>query len=224
MSNHRLFLGVCLGLLALMGGCASTSKPTDTELEFRKAKPLSILVLPPLNLSVDIRASQSVYAHVTQPLSEAGYYVFPVALVDEMFKENGYASADLVHTIPPAKLHDIFKADAVLYIRVIEYGTQYTVIASQSLTKIEAELVDLRTGIRLWTGKASASSEEGENNSNQGGLAGLLISAVVKQIVGTLSNQDDKVAKVATDRLLTAGDKGGMLYGPRNPRFHSEPK
>ena len=46
--------------------------------------PTSIVVLPPVNTSPDVKATYSMLAQVTHPLAEAGYYVLPVALVDDL--------------------------------------------------------------------------------------------------------------------------------------------
>jgi hypothetical protein len=67
----------------------------------------------------------------------------------------------------------------------------------------------------LWTGAASASS--GESNNKQGGLVGLLVTAVVKQIMHSVSDTSHPVAGIAAGRLLSAGRPSGMLYGPRSP-------
>lgn len=84
-------------LLALLGGCAPT-KSVDYS-AFKQAKPRSILVLPPLNESLDVKATYSMLSQVTFPLAEAGYYVVPVALADETFRQNGLTSAGDVHQV-----------------------------------------------------------------------------------------------------------------------------
>ena len=66
-----------LPILALLTGCAKQAvKPFDYT-AFKTARPASILVLPPLNSSPDIKASDSVMSHTSVPLAESGYYVFP---------------------------------------------------------------------------------------------------------------------------------------------------
>lgn len=150
---------VVLALAALLTGCATQAKYDYSA--FRQSKPASILVLPPLNLSPDVRAPYSMMATVTLPLAEAGYYVFPVALVDQTFRENGMTNPGEAHDAPPAKLAEVFGADAVLYITVDEYGAKYMLFDSQVIVSASARLVDLRNGQLLWEGKASASNAEG---------------------------------------------------------------
>ena len=65
---------------ATLVGCASTPpKPYDYT-AYRAANPQSILVLPPLNSSPDVKASNSVWAQAVFPLAESGYYVMPLSL------------------------------------------------------------------------------------------------------------------------------------------------
>lgn len=202
---------------ASLSGCATT-QPYDYT-AYRQSRPRSILVLPPVNATNAVEASYSLYSQVTLPLAESGYYVLPVTLVDETFRQNGLFSPDEMAQVPAAKLYQIFKADAALYIRITKYGTVYKIINSESVVTAEGKLVDLRSGALLWEGSASASSAENRNNNAGGGLAGLLVSAVVNQILEQTTDSSHNVAGIASSRLLAAHAPAGMLYGPRSPRY-----
>src|SRR5450830_500760 len=152
--------------LALLGGCAAPKTIDYTA--YKQARPKSILVLPPINESPEVQASYSMVSQVTYPLAEAGYYVLPIALVDETFRQNG-----------------------------------------------------LRTGTTLWTGSARASSEEGNNNSG-GSLVGMLITAAVKQVINSSTDAAHPIAGITSARLLSAGQRTGLLYGPRNPKYGTD--
>jgi hypothetical protein len=217
MKSTSYFKLFCAALLVLLfSGCA-TKAPYDYT-AFKESHPTSILVLPPVNNTPEVAASYSVLSYATRPLAEAGYYVMPVTLVAEAFKENGMSQPSDMHATSPEKLSKIFGADAALYITISKYGTTYQVIDSQSLVAAQANLVDLKTGKTLWTGSAQASSAE-SNNQNQGGLAVLLITAIIKQVVASTTDQSHQIAGVATARLLSAGQKNGLLYGPRSPHY-----
>lgn len=210
---------VASGALALLmlQGCATPPKPYDYT-AYKAAKPASVLVLPPINATPEVQATPSVMAQMTQPLAESGYYVLPVSLVDETLKNNGMQTADEAQQIPPAKLHEIFGADAGLYVKVTRYGSVYKVVNSETAVTLEAKLVDLRDGQLLWEGSASASSAEQQNNS-QGGLIGLLVKAVVEQIIASSTDRSHPMAGIASQRLLVAGRVNGLLYGPRSPNY-----
>lgn len=220
MAKRFLKLTAAAGLVALMAGCAAPTRNIDYS-AFKASKPRSIVVLPPLNESPEVGATYGMLSQVTVPLAEAGYYVLPVTLVDETFRQNGLTTAGDIHGVPVAKLKDIFGADTALYITIKQYGTKYMVLDSATVVSADAKLVDLKNGQTLWTGSASASSNEG-NNSSGGGLVGMLVMAVVKQIVNSATDQGYKVAGTTSFRLLSAGQQGGILYGPRSPKYGTD--
>lgn len=214
------WIGCLLAMaMALLSGCA-TQTPYDYS-AFRESRPASILVLPPVNSSPDVDATYSMMSQATLPLAESGYYVFPVTLVAETFRQNGLDSPADISQLPVAKLREIFGADAALYVHVKQYGTSYAVIVSETRVTAEARLVDLRSGKTIWAGSATASSNEGNNNAG-GGLIGVLVQAVVSQIVDTLSNRGHAIAGITSQRLLAAGRPNGILYGPRSPNHLKE--
>ena len=198
-------------------GCATPQKSYDYA-AFKRANPKSILVLPPLNNSPDVKASYTFLSVATYPLAESGYYVFPVALVEQSFKENGLTNPSDIHQVSLKKLDEIFGADAVLYIAIDKFGSRYNVINSESRVTASAKLLDVKTGDVLWQGNATAADTENDGNS-QGGLVGLLVKAVIKQIASNVGTDPSlRVSTVTSARLLSA-QKNGMLYGPRSPNY-----
>ena len=69
---------------------------------------------------------------MSRPLVEAGYYVFPVAVVDAFMKENGLPTAGEMHGVSLAKLREVLGADAVLYAVIENWGQKYRVISSDT--------------------------------------------------------------------------------------------
>jgi hypothetical protein len=203
-------------ILVFTSGCVSLPPAHDYS-AFKSADPHSILVLPPINKSTEVVAPYSVMSQMVASIAESGFYVFPVALVDQTFKNNGLTVANDIHEVPIQKLHDIFSADAALYLTIEEYGTNYVVISSDTIVSVSASLVDLRTGTVLWQDVASASSAE--TRSNSGGLVGLLVAAVVNQIVETVTDRGFGIAAITNARLLSADGHNGLLYGPRSAKY-----
>ncbi len=220
MKNFLKLAAAALAVLVLSGCATKPPVPYDYT-EYKLSNPKSILVLPPVNKTPEVRAPYSMLAQVTLPLAESGYYVLPVSLVDETLKENGVTQAQDAHELPSAKLREIFGADAALYITMTQYGTVYRVLDSNTTVTAQARLVDLKTDKVLWTGSATASTAE-QQNQNQGGLAGMLITAIVKQIVGTVTDQSHPMAGLTSRRLLSAGRFQGLLFGPRSPHYNKE--
>lgn len=200
----------------LLAGCAQ--RPSYDYTAFKESKPTSILVLPPLNHSPDVKAGASLQSQITLPLAESGYYVLPVAVTNETFRQNGVTEAADIHALPIKKLHEIYGADTALYLDIQNYGTSYLVVSSETVVTASARLVDLRTGKLLWEGKASASSAEQQSNSG-GGLIGMLVVAVVNQIANTITDKGHEIAEITSFRLLSADMPNGILYGPHSPKY-----
>ena len=201
----------------LLAGCAQ--RPSYDYTAFKESKPTSILVLPPLNHSPDDKAGASLQSQITLPLAESGYYVLPVAVTNETFRQNGVTEAADIHALPIKKLHEIYGADTALYLDSQNYGTSYLVVSRETVVTASARLVDLRTGKLLWEGKASASSAEQQSNSG-GGLIGMLVVAVVNQIANTITDKGHEIAGITSFRLLSADMPNGILYGPHSPKYH----
>jgi len=206
-------------IFVLLAACASQPVNVDYT-AFKQSKPRSILVLPPTNSSPDVGAGPSLLSVVSFPLAEAGYYVIPVTLMSETFKQNGITQADEAQNVSPAKLREIFGADAGLYINITKYGTSYRLLTSVVEVEAGAKLVDLRTGVELWQGNALVVWDKNSNNNS--GLAGLLVSAIVNQIASNVADDSHKVAIQASAKLLSAGRPGSILFGPYNPRYGTD--
>lgn len=213
------FVGL-LAMVMLLAACAAPRTPFDYT-AFRQSRPTTLLVLPPVNDSTEVLASAGVLAQATAPLAEAGYYVLPVTLVDETFRQNGLTTAQDAQEVPMQKLREIFGADAAVYLRIKQYGTKYNVIMSETRVTVEGRIVDLRTGAVLWNGEATASSAESDNSS-QGNLGLLLIKAVINQIVGSVSDAGFRYAAITNQRLLGAPIPNGILAGPRSPKYQKD--
>jgi len=141
--------------------------------------------------------------------------------MEETFKQNGLTTAGDIQQTPPEKLRDIFGADAVVYSKITQFGTQYRVIDSATVVTATAKLVDLKTGKVLWQGAAIASRNEG-NNSGGGGLIGMLVVAAIKQVANSLTDKSHDIAGVTSYRLLHAGPPTGLLYGPHSPKYGTD--
>lgn len=195
--------------LLLLGAC-QTPTPYDYSL-FLAHPPRSVLVLPPLDNTLEVDASYAYLSTVTQPLAERGYYVFPVAVVDRMLRDNGLGGPGEMHTAPLERLRDVFGADAVLYITLHDWGTAYRVLDSSTEVTAEAHLVDTATGTEIWSGKHTAVLSS--NSSGDGSLLGMLVGAVVNQVMTSVSDPSTDVARDCNQTLFCNGHSG-LLVGP----------
>jgi hypothetical protein len=197
-------------------GCATTQSYDYTNL--RQHPPRSILVLPPLNESTAVEATWGYLSTVTRPLAERGYYVFPVAVVDQFLKENGLPGAGEMHQVPLNKVAEIMGADAVLFITVEQYGSKYQVLNTATIVRARAKLVDTRTGLLLWDGRTAV-----QQNSNSGSsdLISAVISAALTQVLNTTTDAAHNLSRPANGILFNTEGQG-LLYGPYHPKYNSD--
>lgn len=214
MTTHRIL--TCATVLAATLACGCTSHPPRDRTAFLAAKPVTLLVLPPVNKSVDVTATAAVWAQATRPLAEAGYYVLPITVVDEMFKQNGVDSAHSAAEVPIAKLREVFGADAAVYLEIRDYGTKYMLIESTTKVSLATRIVDLRSGALLWDGTAMARSS---SSSGGGGIAGMLAGAIITQVINDSTDAAYGKAGEADQELLGLDGDRGIPPGPRSPKY-----
>jgi hypothetical protein len=194
---------LCLFLIS-----CKTTKPYDYTL-YRELMPRTLLVIPPTNNSNDVKATYGYYSTLSKPLAELGYYVYPLGVVDSFFKENGISMAAEMKAVPLDKLSEIFGADAVIYIDLIDYGSKYMGIVQATVVNANITLVDCASGKVLWKGSIYASDS---SDGSDAGLVGMLVTAAVKQIVEQSVDYAHLLSERANNQLL--GGYNMLLEGP----------
>jgi hypothetical protein len=214
----------------LLAGCATTPPPKPDYTYFRQFQPRSILVLPPLGGG---SGTYSYLSTVTRPLAEMGYYVFPVALVDQFLKDNGMTTPYDMHLMPLPKIAELTGADAVLFLNLNQYGSHYVLDNFCTSVSVKGKLVDTRSGLTLWEGSGAAredSSTESQYDPEQGVLANVL-SAIFSDIFSAAYNnalygRSDNAHDLCDEanRELFFNPGYGLLYGPYHPMCGTEPR
>lgn len=206
---NKNILKITLVAIIVLSGCASVEPYNYSAL--KQAAPRSILVLPPMNSSVEVNAPYSYLSTISQPLAEKGYYVFPVSVIDIFLKENGLPTPAEMNGIALDKIDEIIGADAVLYVDIKDWGQKFQVLSSITVVQGHIKLVSVKTGELLWDSVISA--QYNPNNNSGGGLVGALVGAVVSQIAGEISDNSPLVARLANAAALNSA-KRGLLNGP----------
>lgn len=201
----------------LLTACAINSPAPDMT-ALKKSDPKSILILPPVNKTVEVEAEDSIYSASFIPVADAGYYPIPVVLTKEIFKTNGLTEPEDIKNVPLAKLREVFGADAVLYLTVTDFGSQYQIVQSHTQVSVVGTLVDAKTGEQLWVGVGIA-----EKTSGGSGI-GALIGAVVAQAINSATNLSHELAVQAAAQMVNPLrlDKKGLLFGPRSPHYRKD--
>jgi len=207
------------GLMATVLLSACTTVPqTDPYVLYRELMPRSILVLPPINESVDVNAPYSWMTTASMPIAEQGYYVFPVAVIDEFMKENGLPNPEDMHAAPLDKIREIFGADAVLYVTLTDFGQKFELLSSTTRVSGRAQMVDVKSGQVIWNGNLNYAKS---SDSGGQGLLGALVNAAITQIGESISDSSHHAAKLANQQLFGNADNG-LLTGPLHPGHAAE--
>lgn len=213
--NARNTLAFVIVLLAVLGsGCVSTKSTPYDYTVFWQHPPRSILVLPPLNESNAVEATYGYLSTVTRPLADRGYYVFPVEVVDQLFKENGMPTAGEMHEVSLAKVQEITGADSVLFVTVEQYSNEYHLVTSDTNVHVRAQLLDTRSGALLWEGRGTMNASSGYSADP----VEMLINALVTQVISSKTDNAHKVS-VQANYLMIENDKNGLPYGPYNSKY-----
>lgn len=214
MKTYRPFvLGVVLAGLALLSGCATTQLYDYSA--YQSHPPRSILVLPPINRSVDVNASYIYLSTINVPLAEHGYYVFPVAVVDSFIKDNGVTEPAEMQQVPLNKLNAVFDPD---YTTINDWGQKYHLLSSDTTVELTSRLVDTDSGQTLWKGHARAVQS---SNSGSGNLIAMAVVALVQQVAGTTHDYTRQVSGLANVQMIN-NPKTGLPYGPYNPKASTD--
>ena len=219
MSAKRV---ICSGFLlwGLMGCAGLVTEPSYDYSTYREHMPRSILVLPPLNESVEVGAPYLYLSTISQPVAEHGYYIFPVSVVEAYMKDNGLPTAGEMHGVSLNKIDEIIGADAVLYLTIADWGQKYQVLNSQTVVSVEGRLVDVPSGTTLWTGDVKVVRDSSDGDSD---LVGMLVGAVVAQIVRTTAIDQTRPLARRANRRMFLNKKDGLLVGPLHPEFGGHP-
>lgn len=205
-----------LGLLVI--ACAPIAKYDYTN--FMEHHPRSIVVVPPFNKTTAVDAPVVYETTVTAPLAERGYYVFPVFLTQAILLDLGVTDEGLLATVPPDKFKEVFGADAVLYVTIESWSTQYVVLASSVTVKAEYKLVDTSTGETLWEREHQTVYSSGGGGG--GGVAGLVAMAINAAV--TAATVDYRpLARQMNLEAVSTGPKGwGLPAGPYHPEYQKD--
>ncbi len=202
--------------IACLPGCAST--PAHNYQAYLDHMPRSILVFPPANNSTEVMAPYIYLSTITHPLAELGYYVFPVAVIDAMMKENGAPLPEDMAQISLKKIREVLNPDAVLYMTVVDWGTKYQIIDSYSVVHVQGRLVDVDTGIVLWSGEKEVRKS---STSGQTGLVGRLVEAAINQVVQSMIDSTREVAAAANNQMFL-NSTNGLLLGKYHHQYEAD--
>lgn len=203
--------------VGLLGACATPPEKKDYS-AFRADDPRSILIVPVVNNTVEVNAPDYFLSTISKPVAERGYYTFPVNLVKLVMEEDGLADADMVHQADPTRLGELFGADAILYIVIESWETQYVVLSATTTVSFTYVLKSGRTGEELWRESATRQYSPSANTGGSGGLLGVLVAAAISAAIQKAAPNYIPLAKQANTWAVSSVGKG-FPAGPHHAQY-----
>lgn len=177
-------------LLLIVTGLASctTSNTVTRQKNYPKMyedKPLSILIMPPINKTVDVDAKEYFYTSMAKPLCEKGYYVIsPFVAMDFLKSESAYDS-ELFIDGDLAPFRNILGADAVLFTVINKW--EKSTIGGKITVDIEYVLKSTATREVLFERKGELTVDTSVNSG--GGGWGALIDLAASALSTALTDK-----------------------------------
>lgn len=201
---------ILLALIAvLVSSCTSTTLTRGGQYaSLYEEKPVSIVVMPPVNNTSHAEAKDYFYTTMHSPLCERGYYVFSPMLTMEMFQNESAYDAEQFIEGDLTMFHNVLGADAAIF----------TTIKSWKKSDIGGRItVDVEYLVRSCKTNETLYKREGEMTvdtsvSNVGGGALGALAAMAATAIKTAAT-DRVVAGRACTRYILSDLPSGR-YAP----------
>lgn len=198
-----------VAVLLLLFGCGPTTetkRDAFPEMYDPGKRPLSILVLPALNESTAADASDYYNVTIAEPLTLAGYYVYPLEIITEILRNEGVADSAMIRNLPASAFKQGFGADAVLFVTVTSWDKNYKIIASTVSVGLEFVMLSTTTDEVLWSYSTLAVVDAS-------GSSGNLLVDIISTAINTAIIKNVNVAKMANAQALVALPVGSYHSG-----------
>ena len=175
MRFNLLFVAL---LFLFATGCAmNTATKGQAYPEMYNEKPVAILVVPAINHSTAADAPILYESTINEPLSNAGFYVLPIEVTNRFLRNEGISEGEVLKDIPPQKFAEPFGADAVLYVTIDKWDTNYYVIGGNVTVGASFFMKSCKTGATLWSYQDEIPLDTSGDSS-----AGLLVAMIATAI------------------------------------------
>ena len=174
-------------------------------------KPVTLLIMPPINNSANVEAKDLLYTSISRPLVEAGYYVISPLLAMDILKAESAYDSEMFFDAPLTSFHNYFGADAVVFSIIdtwakkgfgIETKIRYVIKSAHSNEILFDRSCDLYLDLSLDSG----------SNSNSKSLLSALVDLAASAI-NTAATDHIIAARKANNFILSDIPRG--KYDPQ---------
>lgn len=109
----KLIYVLVVGLL--LGSCGVMDTRGSLYPKMYEEKPVTLLVMPPINNTTNVEAKELLYTSISRPLAEAGYYVISPLVAMDVFKSESAYDSEQFFDGKLDKFKEFFGVDAVVF-------------------------------------------------------------------------------------------------------------
>ena len=176
----KILIIYILAVMLLSSGCAvQTISKAQAFPQMYVEKPVAILVVPSINQSTAADAPILYSSTINEPLSNAGFYVLPIEVTNRVLSNEGLVDGEALKDVQPQKFHEHFGADAVLYVTIEKWDTNYYILGGNVTVGVDFKMKSTKSGETLWAYKDQMVLDTSGNNNNGGGLLAMIINAAL---------------------------------------------
>lgn len=199
----------------LMTSCAQQITRGDQYAKMYEEKPMSIVIMPPINQTNHVEAKDYFYTTLYTPLCEKGYYVYSPMLTMDMFQsESAYDSEQFINA-DLSQIRNVLGADAAIFTIIKSWKRNN--IGGKLTAGVEYIVRSTKTGETLYKREGLISVDTSVNSSG-GGLLGGLISMAATAISTATTD------KVVAGRRCTAFVLSDMPEGKYGRNYDKDQK
>lgn len=192
----------------LVSGCMPrvvTTTKQDAFPGMYEESPVAILVLPAVNHSTAADAPILYSSTVNEQLSNAGFYVLPIEITERFLRNEGLSEGAQLKDVAPQKFAGLFGADAVLYVTIYKWDTNYSVLAGNVTVGIEFEMKSCKSGETLYLYESELVVDTtAQNNSSTGHPLADLFAQMIATAITTASQDYVPIARSVNATALSA--------------------
>ena len=168
-------------IAVLSSSCSNNSTKGQAFSQMYNENPVAILVLPAINHSTAADAPILYSSTINEPLSNAGFYVLPIEVTNKFLRNEGLTDGSSLKDIPPQKFAEPFGADAVLYVTIQTWDSNYAITAGNVTVESSFHMKSCKTGETLWRFKDRLVVNT-SGNSGGGLLAAIIATAIATSL------------------------------------------
>jgi len=213
MKNYIIF---CLTIL-LMSSCAQQISITRLSQypKMYEERPLSIVVMPPINQTNFVEAKDYFYTTLYAPLCEKGYYVYSPMMVMDMFQAESAYDAEQFIEADLTQFRNVLGADAAMFTVIKTWRRNK--IGGSLTAGVEYILRSTKTGETLYKREGLISVDTSVNTGG-GGMFGALIDLAATAVATAATD------KIVAGRACTVYVLSDMPEGKYGTMFDNDQK